>query len=161
MAFFENFGKVVTDTYKSAAKASGKLLEEGKLRFMISDNESQMRDIFQTIGKEYCECYFRGEAVDNEKFENEYEELKRMQLENDQAREKILELKNIRRCVNCQKEINLSHIYCENCGTKQPEIVEETEVKEEPVVEDKVCPNCEAKLGTEDKFCPFCGTSVE
>lgn len=162
MAFFENFGKMVSDTYKSAAKASGKLFEEGKLRFMISDNESQMKEIFQTIGKEYCESYFRGEQLDNEKYENEYEELKRMQIENDQAREKILELKNIRKCINCEKEINITHVYCENCGTKQPEIKEEEEdKKEEQVPIDKVCKNCEAKIGTDDKFCPFCGTSIE
>ncbi len=162
MAIFEDFGKMVSDTYKSATKASGKLVEEGKLKFMISDNEAEMRDIFETLGREYCECYFKNELLDNAKFENEFEELKRMQIENEQARNKILELKGYHKCENCQKEIRTEHLFCEFCGVEQPKIVEEEEKKEEVEVEvkEKVCSKCQAKLNQDDAFCPFCGEKI-
>ena len=165
MGFFDNFGKVVTDTYKSATKASGKLIEEGKIRLMIMDNESQMKEIFETIGKEYCESYFRGELIDNAKFENEYEELKRMQLENDQGRERLLELKKMRKCEGCQREINAENAFCQYCGTRQPEIVEEEkeveEINAEDVKVEKKCQNCDIILDDDAEFCPKCGQKIE
>ena len=165
MEFFDNFGKVVTDTYKSATKASGKLIEEGKIRLMIRDNEAQMKEIFESIGKEYCESYFRGELIDNAKFENEYEELKRMQIENDKGRERLLELKKMRKCENCQREINAENIFCQYCGTKQPEIVKEEneteEIKPEDVKVEKKCNQCNIVLDEDAEFCYNCGQKIE
>ena len=96
MGILDDFGKVVSDTYKSATKTSGKIIEEGKLKLLIMDNESAMKEIYQSIGKEYCETYFKGELLNNDKFQNEFDELKRMKLENNQAQERLLELKSVR-----------------------------------------------------------------
>jgi len=168
MGFFDGLGKKVSETYKSAEKATGKLVEEGKLKLAISDNEALMKEIYETIGREYCETYFRGEMLDNGKFEKEYEELKKMQLENAQAREKLLMLKGIRVCANCGKEISTSSNFCHFCGMKQPEIEEPVveaeaenveEVKEEP--QERVCRNCQNKLADDDEYCPNCGVKVE
>lgn len=161
MEILDNVGKIVTDTYKSATQASGRLIEESKLKFLISDNESQMREIFENLGRQYYKSYSDGEVFDFSAFENDFEELRRMQLENEQAREKILNLKGYKKCVNCGKEIKNEYSFCQHCGEKQPEIKEEKkeEVKKEPV--EKVCSNCNAKLDNEDAFCPFCGKNVE
>lgn len=167
MEFFDNFGKKVTDTYKSATKASGKLIEEGKLKLTIMDNEAQMKEIFEKIGRQYCESYFRGELFDNSKFENEYEELKRMQLENEQASEKMLHLKNLRKCENCQKEISIENAFCQFCGNRQPEIKEEeveTEAENIEETEQQVehkCNNCDIYLQEDANYCPACGAKVE
>lgn len=164
MGIFDDFGKAVTDTYKSATKASGKLIEEGKIYLMIKDNEAEMKEIFERIGKEYCETYFRGELLDNAKFENDYEELKRMQLENDEARERLLQLKKLRKCENCQNEISTENLFCQYCGTRQPEIVEEQQVEEVDVEEEPKevkCKNCDIVLDSDSVFCPKCGQKVE
>ena len=164
MGIFDDFGKAVTDTYKSATKASGKLIEEGKIYLMIKDNEAEMKEIFERIGKEYCETYFRGELLDNAKFENDYEELKRMQLENDEARARLLQLKKLRKCENCQKEISAENLFCQYCGTRQPEIVEEPQVEEVEVDEEPKevkCKNCNIVLDSDSVFCPKCGQKVE
>lgn len=170
MGIFDNFGKVVTDTYKSATKASGKLIEEGKIRLMIMDNEAQMKEIFETIGKEYCESFFKGELLDNSKYENEYEELKRMQLENDQGRERLLHLKKLRKCDNCQKEIKIDNAFCQFCGSRQSEI-EDTEettvetqaenVEEADVKIERKCDKCNVYLEDDATFCPVCGEKIE
>ena len=73
MEILDNVGKIVTDTYKSATKASSKLIEESKLKFLISDNEAQMKEIYQNIGKEYCNSHFKGESFDEAIFENDFE----------------------------------------------------------------------------------------
>lgn len=160
MEILDNVGKIVTDTYKSATKASSKLIEESKLKFLISDNEAQMKEIYQNIGKEYCLAHFKNEYFDESKFENDFEELKRMQQENVQAEERILNLKGFKKCVKCEKNIKEEYSFCQYCGERQP--IEE--VKEEVVQEEKkekVCDSCLAKLNDEDLFCPFCGKSVE
>ncbi len=167
MGIFDNFGKVVTDTYKSATKASGKLIEEGKIKLMIMDNESQMKEIFETIGKEYCECYFRGELLDNSKYENEYEELKRMQLENDQGRERLLHLKKMRKCDNCQREISMDNAFCQFCGNRQSQLEEEevqAEVENSQETDVKIerkCNKCNVYLEEDATFCPVCGEKIE
>lgn len=166
MGIFDNFGKVVTDTYKSATKVSGKLIEEGKIKLMIMDNESQMKEIFEKIGREYCEGYFKGELLDNSKHENEYEELKRMQHENDQGRERLLQLKKLRKCDNCQREISIDNAFCQFCGNRQPHIEEEVETEMESTeqAETKVehkCNKCNVYLEDDAAFCPVCGEKVD
>ena len=120
-----------------------------------------MKEIYQNIGKEYCRAHFEGQSFDETIFENDFEELKRMQQENDEAKEKILNLKGFKKCVKCNKDIKTEYAFCQHCGERQPEpeVIIEEEVKEEK--EEKVCSSCEAKLNDEDLFCPFCGKSVE
>ena len=161
MEILDNVGKIVTDTYKSATKASSKLIEESKLKFLISDNEAQMKEIYQNIGKEYCTAHFNSESFDEAIFENDFEELKRMQQENEQAKEKILNLKGYKKCVKCNKDIKEEYAFCQHCGERQPEKEEKEEKIKEEEKQEKVCTNCNAKLNDEDLFCPFCGKSAE
>lgn len=176
MGILDDFGKVVSDTYKSATKTSGKIIEEGKLKLLIMDNESAMKEIYQSIGKEYCETYFKGELLNNDKFQNEFDELKRMKLENNQAQERLLELKSVRKCTNCDKEIDLNSTFCHYCGTKQPDYVPtkqdneeeniadvkiEAESVEEVIVSEIQCKNCNANIKSSDDFCPNCGAKIE
>lgn len=169
MANFEEISKKVTDkvtdTYKTASKATGKLIEEGKLKFIISDNEAKMNDIYEVIGKEYCDSLINKTELDSKKHVDDINVLIALSEENEQSRERILQLKNIRKCINCKKEISMEHSFCQYCGTKQPEIVEEVEeeptVVEAEIVHEKICKNCQAKLNHDEAFCPFCGETVE
>lgn len=54
-----------------------------------------------------------------------------------------MEEKKTKFCINCGAEIPVSSKYCDHCGTRQPDVSEinteseQTEIKEEPVIENK------------------------
>lgn len=117
MEYINKIGEEVGKAVRFISKETGKLVESAKLTYTASDIESQLNKIYTAIGKSFYDICI---AEDNipEEFAKEFEcvaELKR-QLEN--AKDKISEIKNTKKCTACSASLNEGDAYCRKCGAK-------------------------------------------
>ena len=66
MGFFENFGSKVQSGAKKAANKSQDLIEVGKLKHKIGENEKLIKSKYTDIGKFLYAKYLQGEEVPEE-----------------------------------------------------------------------------------------------
>lgn len=131
MDFFDKLGKKATQTYKDATEKTGKLAKEAKLKMLISDDKSQIEEIYAEIGKKVYQKHIREENIDiKEELLEECSKIDVLSDEIETARMDILQLKDKKQCKNCFYEIEKEDNYCSHCGAKQ----EIEEVKEVEVV---------------------------
>ena len=117
MNILDNIGKKMADTYKSAAKASGELLEETKLRFSIMNEQGKMEDLYQVLGEKVFSSYEKGKSL-GEEFDNECKEIQSLKESINSLKGRAKELRNIKVCPQCSLEMDLSSQYCPQCGFK-------------------------------------------
>jgi chromosome segregation ATPase len=118
MSIFENISKKVTETARAAAKKSGDIVEVTKLNINISAEEDKIKKTFTDIGKIVYDSYAKKEDMaDNfrelckqvESYEKNIEDMKK----------KILELRKIKICPECDTELDIEMAYCHKCGEEQ------------------------------------------
>ncbi len=145
MDFFNKLGKKASETYQFTKEKTTKLSEELKLRNRINENKSKIEDIYLSIGESAYNEFATGEKTTN--IEEKCKEVSALKEENLKMEAEILSIKDIKKCISCGEKISKDSIFCNKCGTKQPEIVE---VKEEPAEENE--PEVkEAEVVEEDK----------
>ena len=109
MEFFEKLGKKASETYKSAAEKTNKLASETKLKLKISDNKSKIKDIYTEIGKKVYQKYTLDENLCiKEDIKEELERIDELSNEIKEFERQKLELSDIKQCVNCKNEIDVS-----------------------------------------------------
>lgn len=136
MEFFEKLGKKASETYKSAAEKTNKLASETKLKLKISDNKSKIKDIYTDIGKKVYQKYtVDGDLDIKDEIKEELEKIDELSNEIKEFERQKLELSDIKQCINCKNEIDVSAKFCPNCGVEQPEI-KEPEAQIAEIVED-------------------------
>lgn len=118
MNILDNIGKRVAGTYKTAAKASGELLEETKLRLAIINEQGNLDELYENLGNKVFSAYERGESQ-GEDFDEDCSEIRSIKEKIASMKVKIKELKNIKACPKCRLEIDLTYQYCPQCGAKQ------------------------------------------
>ena len=115
MAFFDK----VKDLALSAAQTTSDKIEVAKVSKDIRNEENKVREVLASIGKIIYGKYEAGIVKDEEVIAlcKEVDD----HMENIQVmREKALELKDKKSCVNCGKELNEEDMYCAACGSQQP-----------------------------------------
>lgn len=153
MNIFDNITKRVAGTYKTAAKASGELLEETKLRILIVNEQSKVEDFYEKIGEKVYQMYEKGNLQDDQ-FIDECKEIDSIKQNINSMKNRIKELRNIKSCSHCCAEIDLTFQFCPKCGAKQ-------EAPPEPQDSQILCPQCGTELTDEFEFCPKCGSKKE
>ncbi len=129
MGFFDNLGKKASAAYDATAEKTSKLAKEAKLRMKINENKSNIKDLYEEIGKKVYEKHVREENIDiNTDLEEECTQIDVLSAEIETCLKSILELKEKKQCENCHAEIELNASFCPKCGEKQP--VEEVKVAE-------------------------------
>ena len=129
MGFFDNLGKKASAAYDATAEKTSKLAKEAKLRMKINENKSNIKDLYEEIGKKVYEKHVREENIDiNTDLEEECTKIDVLSAEIETCLKSILELKEKKQCEKCQAEIELNASFCPKCGEKQP--VEEVKVAE-------------------------------
>lgn len=142
MGFFDNLGKKASAAYDATAEKTSKLAKEAKLRMKINENKSNIKDLYEEIGKKVYEKHVREENIDiNTDLEEECTKIDVLSAEIETCLKSILELKEKKQCEKCHAEIELNASFCPKCGEKQP--VEEVKVAE--VVEANVDDSAEAQ----------------
>lgn len=151
-------GNVAEKTYKTVASKSTKIIEETKLKIKLSDTEEEISKMFEDIGLSVYEKYKSGEKIDTEvakvckRIEKLYKEIEQMDT-------KVLYLKNLRVCENCNEAIGVNNKFCPACGYKQKKVkIKEEEKKEEVLA--KKCPDCESVYGEDVNYCTKCGQKL-
>ena len=131
MGFFDNLGKKASAAYDATAEKTSKLAKEAKLRMKINENKSNIKDLYEEIGKKVYEKHVANENIDiKTELEEECTKIDVLSAEIETCLKSILELKEKKQCEQCHTEIDLDATFCPKCGAKQPEI----EVKEAEVV---------------------------
>ena len=129
MGFFDTLGKKATEAYNVTTKKTGELAKEAKLRMKINENKSNIKDLYEEIGKKVYEKHVREENIDiNTDLEEECTKIDVLSAEIETCLKSILELKEKKQCEKCHAEIELNASFCPKCGEKQP--VEEVKVAE-------------------------------
>lgn len=117
MEYFNKIGEEVGKAFRFITKETGKLVESAKLTYTASDIESQLNKIYAEIGKSFYDACVDQDNTPEE-FSAEFEciaELKK-QLEN--AKDKISEIKNTKKCPACSALLSDNDTYCRKCGAK-------------------------------------------
>ena len=131
MEIIDNMRKKVRDATLSALKASSDLIEISKINMAINSEEQKIKSLMFEMGREVYESYKQGEAVDAELAEM-CEEIARAEMDIEDMKLKILEIKNLKRCSGCSAEIDEDYAYCPKCGKKvETEKVNRDEEEEE------------------------------
>ena len=148
MGFFDNLGKKASAAYDATAEKTSKLAKEAKLRMKINENKSNIKDLYEEIGKKVYEKHVREENIDiNTDLEEECTKIDVLSAEIETCLKSILELKEKKQCEKCHAEIELNASFCPKCGEKQP--VEEVKVAE--VVDADVADSAETQTSGENQ----------
>ncbi len=159
MGKLKGFGKKLSEAAKNTAKKSEELIEIGKVKNKIRDEENNIEKLKMSIGETAFSKFTEGESTFPEAEEicssiNEaLDTIKGLE-------DKIMQLKHIRTCPDCSTEVEDNVGFCPKCGHKfDPLPVDEEEVAEEP--EGLKCKSCGADLEEGAAFCGGCGAKVE
>lgn len=154
MSILDDLTKKVTTTAKAVSKKSGDIYEITKLNLNISTEEEKILKTYSEIGETVYLSYKKEGKID-EKINEIIEKIGIITSSEEtisQIKKKILELKNLKCCASCSREIEYGVLYCPGCGAKQ-------EVQEEKMYE-KACPSCGTTNGKDYIYCIKCGASL-
>lgn len=153
----EEISKKIEGTYNTVVDKSGKIIEDTKSKFAISEKEEKIYERYANIGRTVYEMYQQGEDV-GEVFTKESEEIDKLRNEILEMNRKILANKGLKECDECGKVIDLNSNFCQHCGKEQVkvEIVEEKEEEKKQ----KVCSNCNTVCEENAQYCPNCGAEL-
>ena len=130
MDFFEKIGKKATETFNSAAEKTNKIASETKIKIKINDCKSKIKDLYQDIGKVvYQKLVLDGKIEVKEDIKEQLSKISELTNQIEEFEKQILELSDMKQCVNCKNKIEKKAKFCPECGAEQPEeVVHEVEV---------------------------------
>ena len=116
MSLLDSVKKAVTRTAKDAAKASGELVEQTKLKLKAIEIKDEIDKRYTKIGELYyatveyeLDCGDRMEAL--------VSELKALKSDLENVETEIKKNRKIIKCSSCDSENDAESSYCANCGT--------------------------------------------
>lgn len=125
-----------------------------KINFQISEDERQIENLFNQLGKKYYEE--NGKAVAPQ-YKGIIDQITELYEKIDVAKAAIQRLKGITVCESCGAELAEGTKYCPKCGAKVIECVDPVEVVDEKVV----CPACGHEEENDLSFCTACGCKLK
>ena len=115
MDFLDTLKDKISQTTRVVAKKSNELVELTKLRAQAADQEREIDGILRKIGQALYDAYKTGgESYDS--IEEFCEELDAAYAQLSELQGKIGELKNVKKCPACQKEMDKDAVFCSVCG---------------------------------------------
>lgn len=136
MDFFDKLSKKATETYQVAKEKTSNISEEIKLKAKVNNLEEKNYQIFAEIGEIVYNELVAGRDVDREQIMAKTEVITTNKNEMEKLKLQILEVKNMKKCVNCGNELNKDAEFCSKCGAAQPK-EEKAEVVDSNDAEDK------------------------
>ncbi len=117
MSVFDSVKKTLTKTAKGAAKASGELVEQTKLKLKVIDIKDEIETRYTKIGELY---YTAAEyELDNgDKIASLVSEIKALKSQLEDVEAEIKRNKVIHKCSSCDWENDADAAYCSRCGSK-------------------------------------------
>ncbi|HQD50457.1 MAG TPA: zinc ribbon domain-containing protein [Defluviitaleaceae bacterium] len=149
---------------KTVKDGTGELYQTTKINVDLGREQDNLKKIYYDIGKKVHEIYQYGGSL-GKFFDEKYLEIKEVEEKIEALQKKMEELKKVRVCIHCGKEVESKA----KCGSPMDDTVKEEKntketIKEEenrsPQLDIKVCPNCKAENQKDDKFCLSCGRTL-
>lgn len=117
MEYINKIGEEVGKAFRFISKETGKLFESAKLTYTASDIESQLNKIYAAMGKRFYDACIEEESIPDE-FAQEFECIAELKQQLENAKDKISEIKNTKKCAACSSPVNEGDAYCRKCGAK-------------------------------------------
>ncbi|MEI6530285.1 MAG: zinc ribbon domain-containing protein [bacterium] len=134
-------------------KEVGGFVGTTKLNRQVAQEEEKIEKLENEIGKLIYQKYVRGETLEPE-LAGPSQEIAKLWEGIEVFKEKIRQLKGMKKCLSCANEIDEDQTFCSKCGAKQAEpvktVIPETKGK-------KTCAGCKAEIGEDLSFCSKCG----
>ncbi len=140
----EKVGEFAVGTYKTVSKKSTDLVQEAKLKLIINERINEINGIYEEIGKNVYRLFKRGEDVED--FTSNCKMIEALEVEKEELQNTLLEIKNLKKCENCNTAMDIDTTFCPSCGykvdikkeTKKKSKKESEEVKVEIEIKDEV-----------------------
>lgn len=152
MAFLDNMDKKLSQLGQGAIKKTKDVSESVRLSGAIREEENKQVEIYKQIGEYFYQNY--AEQADDQ-LKAWCDAVTRSKETVAQYKEHIRVLKGVTYCTNCNAEIPMNSVFCNNCGTR---VVQAAPVQTAPV--GPVCPSCHAPVTEGQLFCVNCGNRL-
>lgn len=148
MAFFDDFGKKLSQAGQSAVQKTKDMTEIAKINGAINEEEKKINNTYFQIGKLYATLHSSDYEAD---FEGMITYLKGAEQRIAQYKEQIQQIKRVTRCEKCGAEVADNSAFCSSCGAPMPK-------KTAPIDENMIrCPGCGQAVSKNMRFCTSCG----
>lgn len=181
-SFFDKFANKVNELGNKVVEKTSNSTENIRLTTSIKDEERQIANAYQEIGKKYRELCGSNPAPE---FAGFLEDIEKREVLIAEYRKKIQQNRGRMNCESCGNEIECTAVFCAKCGAKNPVAEEIAKAKAEaeakaaaekaaaeaaakaeavvPVVEApaaaaKTCAQCGSEIAEGNLFCTNCGT---
>lgn len=115
MAFFDDFGKKLTQAGQSVVNKTKEVGEIAKVSLAVAEEEKNLTNLYCQLGKLYLQLH----ADDyQEGLAQTVEDIKTCQAKIDEYRNTLRELKGIAVCEKCGAEVAANASFCSGCGNK-------------------------------------------
>ncbi len=115
--FFENVREKFSGAAKFAAQKSNELVGVTKIKFAISDAEEDIKKTMRDMGELLYQAY-KNEDAPGEVLEEKCKAIDIKYDEIEQLRRKLGEIKNMKVCSYCGKELERDATFCSKCGER-------------------------------------------
>lgn len=117
MEYINKIGEEARKAFRFVKNETGKFVESAKLTYTASDIESQLNKIYTQIGKNFYDICIAEDSIP-EDFSAEFEKIAELKKQLENAKDKISEIKNTKKCTACSASLNEGDTYCRKCGAK-------------------------------------------
>ena len=122
MAFLDDIDKKITLWGQGAIQKTKEVSDTAKLTNAIRMLETQKKECLTEIGRLYYEECVEKDHLNTEGFaelvNSHVTEIRRIDLEMQEKRNQVSQIKGVIYCTNCHAEIPQNSAFCNNCGTK-------------------------------------------
>ena len=140
MDFFEKLNKKATEAYKATKERASTLSEELRIKGRINETKEKVESLYIEIGKTVYTELKDGKTVAEEEILKKCDEISQNNDEISKLKDRLLNIRKLRTCVQCGEKISKDDLYCPKCGKEQPKEenvkVEEKEPENAKDVED-------------------------
>ena len=116
MGTFENIVSKTRDAARLAGKQASNLVEIARINMDISDAGDKLKTAYSEIGKTLFDKVNAGEWEVADDFSEQIATVHELLKKREELLEKAAELKNEKRCPDCQTINKREGVYCSSCG---------------------------------------------
>lgn len=153
MAFFEQFGKKLTDAGQGVAKQTKNFADITRLNSAISEEEKKISQLYAALGQNYYNAHSGDEQAECSDIIGEINVLFAGIAS---KREEIKQIKGVTKCPGCGADVPADAVFCGVCGVS---------VRTAPAaasqITDGVKCSCGAVMPRGTLFCTECGSRLE
>ena len=152
MAFFDDFGKKISNLGQTAVQKTRGVTDMARLNGAVNDEEKKLNNTYREIGKIYVQLHLNDP-------EPPLADYVRAAVEGEQRitayRQQIQETRGTVRCPSCGGQVTANSAFCNNCGFKLPP------QQPAPQGNGTPCPHCGNIVASSMKFCNICGFKLD